>query len=147
MRRWISMLLCLCLLGGMLTACSALKGEGGAFERNFTFSDGQMTKEVLRSYCSRAVTLAGFCVENNAADPIFEEDLRMLCRIGAKYVGRAAYYSWGGHMSWDQIQEHYRVAKERATLAHEADPEMILQAGVFEILFSGTAGATPIPTS
>ena len=126
---------------------SALPGTGGASAASrFAFSDGKMSQETLRAYCSRAVTLAGFCVENTEPDPIFEEDLRMLKRIGAKFIGRSAYYSWGGNMSNAQVEQHYRIAKERAEQVHKVDPEIILQAGVFEIIYKGTVNNTPIPS-
>ncbi|MBQ4153441.1 MAG: hypothetical protein IJD11_03700, partial [Oscillospiraceae bacterium] len=111
---------------------------------SFTFN-GTMSKEVLRSYCSRAVSHAGLCIESMDINPIFEEDLRMLTNIGAKYIGRAAYYSWAGNLTTAQIEEHFRVAKERATRAHQVDPEMILQAGVFEIAYRGAVESCKIP--
>jgi len=143
-KKWIASLLSICLLGGVFAGTAAPTLQTEAASSRFAFN-GSMSKETLRAYCSRAVTLAGFCVENNAPDPVFEDSLRMLCRIGAKYIGRAAYYSWGGNMSWEQIQNHYKVAKERAELAHKADPEMILQGGVFEIIYQGTVNSTPVP--
>ena len=88
---------------------------------------------------------AGFCIENLESDPIFEEDLRMLCRIGAKYIGRAAYYSWGGDFNADQIEEHYRIAKKQADAVRKRDPELILQAGIFEIAYRGTVNNTAVP--
>ena len=142
--KWVALLLSVCLLGGLFAGVALPTVETEAATSIFTF-DGTMSKETLRAYCSRAVTLQGFCVENTTPDPIFEEDLRMIRRIGAKYIGRAALYSWGGHMSWEQVQEHFRVAKERAALAHEADPELILQGGVYEIIYRGTVNATPVP--
>ncbi len=140
-KRWI---LVIGMIGTMLL--SALSGAGGAAAATpFAFSGGKMSQDTLRAYCSRAVTLAGFCVENTQPDPIFEEDLRMIRRIGAKFVGRSAYYSWGGNMSYAQVEQHYRTAKERADRVHKADPEIILQAGVFEIIYKGTVNNTPIP--
>ena len=110
----------------------------------FTFN-GSMGKEVLRSYASRAVTLQGLCVEGVNPDPIFEEDLRMIRRTGAKYIGRAAFYSWSGNMSKAQIDEHFTIAKDRAAKVHKADPEIILQAGIFEIAYRATVNNTPVP--
>ena len=135
-------ILCTMMLSGISIPVWAASTTTG---KNFTFSNGSMTKEVLRNYCSRAVTCAGFCAEGLSEDPIFEEDLRMLRRIGAKYIGRAAYYSWSGNMSTAQIEQHYAAAKAKAELAHKADPEMILQAGVFEIIYKGTVNNTAIP--
>ena len=111
--------------------------------KSFTFK-GSMTKEVLRNYASRAVT-SWIVLENNTPDPIFEEDLRMHLRIGAKYIGRAASFSWGGNMTKVQVDDHFRQAKEIAKKIHAADPEMILQAGVFEIIYKATVNSTEIP--
>jgi hypothetical protein len=108
--------------------------------KDFTFKN-TMTKEVLRNYASRAVTAADLC----SNDFIFNEDLRMLRRIGAKYIGRAASYSWSGYLSSAQIEDHFNIAEERATKVHAADPEMILQAGVFEIAYKETVNNTSIP--
>ncbi|MBQ8751833.1 MAG: hypothetical protein IJZ13_01880 [Clostridia bacterium] len=143
--RVLALCLCVCLLGGLFAVTGMPAVETEAASSVFTFSDGKMSKETLRAYCSRAVTFQGFCVENTTADNAFEDDLRMIQRIGAKYIGRAAFYSWGGNMSWEQIQEHYRLAKEQAAKAHKADPELILQAGVIEIIYKGTVNNTPIP--
>lgn len=110
---------------------------------NFTFN-GSMSKEVLRSYASRAVT-SWIVLEGNDVDPIFEEDLRMTLRIGAKYLGRAASFSWSGNWTATQINEHFRIAKERAAIIHAADPEIILQGGVFEIVYKNTVNNTAIP--
>jgi len=110
----------------------------------FSFN-GSMSKEVLRNYVSRAVTFQGFAVEDNTRDSIFEEDLRMIRNIGAKYIGRSAFYSWGGNMTAAQIENHFAIAKQQAAKAHAADPELILQAGVFEIAYEDTVNNTPIP--
>ena len=112
---------------------------------DFSFSDGKMTKEVLRNYLSRAVSFQGLCVENTTKDALFEEDLRMIKRIGAKFIGRTAFYSWGGNLTYNEIEYHFKIAEEQAKKAHEIDPELLLQAGVFEIMFEGTVNSTPIP--
>jgi len=40
----------------------------------------------------------------------FEEDLRFLRRIGAKYIGRAAMLSWVGNMTAEEIENHFKIA-------------------------------------
>ena len=139
----------LCGLLGVVLLCTAF-GTVQAFSakavgsKNFTFN-GTMSKEVLRNYCSRAVSLAGLCVDGVTEDRIFEEDLRMIRRMGAKYIGRSAYYSWSGHMAAEDINKHFKIAQEKATIIHKADSEIILQAGVFEIIYKGTVNNTAIP--
>lgn len=112
------------------------------FDKNTPFYfNGSMSEAVLRRYASRAVTHQMLCID----DPIFEEDMRMILNIGAKYIGRAAHFSWMGHMSEEQVEEHYKKAKENACKVHEADPEIILQAGVFEIIYRKTVENQKIP--
>ena len=122
----------------MTSATQADAASGFQFE-------GSMSKEVLRSFASRAITHQGLCIDGTSPDPIFEEDLRMVCNMGAKLIGRAAFYSWSGNMTAEQIDTHYRIAKERAAAVHAVDPEIILQAGVFEIAYEQTVNNTVIP--
>jgi len=105
------------------------------------YFNGSMTESVLRRYVSRAVTLSTLSVK----DPLFEENLRLIKNTGAKYIGRAAHFSWAGHMSLEQVEDYYSQAEESARLAHEADPELILQAGIFEIIYRKTVESQPIP--
>jgi len=100
-------------------------------ERNYEFN-GTITEEVLKNYLSRAVTHAGLCASApETATLFFEEDLRMLLNMGAKFIGRAA-------VAWTQPpdeEEFFRLAAERVAAVHEKDPEIILQATVFEAIF------------
>jgi hypothetical protein len=109
-------------------------------DRNYDFN-GMITEEVLKNYLSRAVTHAGLCASvPETATPFFEEDLRMLLNIGAKFIGRAA-------VAWTQPpdeEEYFRQAAERVAAVHEEDPEIILQACVFEAIFPGIENV-PIP--
>jgi len=141
MKRFIlSLLILIILISGTYVISPFLPSD----DLDFSFN-GSMSKNVLRSYVSRAVTFQGFTIENNDENPIFEEDLRMIKNIGAKYIGRAAFYSWGGNLSFDEIENHFKIAEELAAKAHAADPELILQAGVFEIAYKGTVENSPIP--
>ena len=112
------------------------------FDKNspFYFKD-TMTEDVLRRYVSRAITHQMLCID----DPLFEEDMRMILNVGAKFIGRAAHFSWRGHMSDRDVEEHYEQAKTNAIKVHEADPEIILQAGVFEIIYRKTVENQKIP--
>jgi hypothetical protein len=122
--------------GGVNTAGS----ENYRFERSYEFSQ-TMPRNVLESYLSRAVTHEGLCV-SGAAYPIrtFEDDVRMLKNIGTKFVGRAAF-AWGTPPDDDV---HFEVAAERAAIIHDADPDIILQACVFEAIYK-TLEKIPIP--
>jgi len=58
--------------------------NGGNMKLNFKF-DGNMSREVLESYLSRAVT-AGSLFESET----LEDDLRAIKRLGVKFIGRAS---------------------------------------------------------
>ncbi len=124
-------------------ACMQVSAAQNAVADNFYFN-GSMSKEVLRAYAARAVTASEVCgttIKNFTLD----EDIRSLCRMGAKYIGRAAYYSWTPNMSASDIDAHFDVVKLSATQFHKADPEIILQAGIFECIYRGTVNNTKIP--
>jgi len=105
------------------------------------YFNGSMSEEVLRHYVSRAVTHQPLSIY----DPLFDESMRMIKNIGAKFIGRAAHFSWTKHMTYEQVEAYYAEAKESAEKAHEADAELILQAGVFEIIYRKTVENQPIP--
>ena len=91
---------------------------------NFQF-DGNMSREVLESYLSRAVT-AGFLQESSTLD----DDLRVIARLGVKFLGRAAG-TWG---ATGNDERHFAGAKALADRVHAQDPEIILQACIFECI-------------
>ena len=64
----------------------------------------------------------------------------MLTDVGAKFVGRAAFV-------WDLPKHedlHFQKAKKAAQKVHQADPEILLQACVFEAVFPEVS-RIPIP--
>ncbi len=89
---------------------------------NFTF-DGRIEKEVLENYLSRAVTAANLYATNT-----LEDDLRVIKRLGIKFLGRASGI-W--YMTQDD-EEHFARSAYLAKRVHEQDPEIILQACIFE---------------
>jgi len=124
-------------------AAAATKSQADA-ATSFTFK-GSMSLDVLRSYASRAVTHSGFLGGATTENFLFEEDLRFLQRIGAKYIGRAASISWSGNLTASDVEKHLDIVEAAAKKAHAADPEMILQAGIFEIAYKGTVNNIKIP--
>ena len=89
---------------------------------NFTF-DGSLSREVLENYLSRSVTAAGL-IESDT----LEDDLRAIANLGVKFLGRASGI-W--YMTMDD-EEHFRLSARLAEKVHRQDPEIILQACVFE---------------
>ena len=101
-----------------------------------------MSREVLEGYLSRSVTHAGLCASHpSPATDSFEDDLRMLGEIGAKFVGRAAFV-------WDlppNHEQHFDQTRSRAAIVHKKNPSVILQACVFEAVFPGV-DRIPVPS-
>ena len=91
---------------------------------NFTF-DGNLSREVLENYLSRAVTASGLIDSDTLAD-----DLRAIRRLGVKFIGRAS----GVWYMIDDDEEHFRKSRALAERVHAQDPEIILQSCVFEIV-------------
>lgn len=109
---------------------------GSATVSEYTF-DGSMPRATLDRYLSRAVTHLGLCCDR-ADEPQsnFEEDVRMLLDIGTKYIGRAAYVWY----AWDDSAFLDDVVRKRAAYVHEKDPEILLQACVFETTHTNVNG-------
>lgn len=127
----ISLLLCGC--------------TGQPVEKNYEF-DGNISEEVLRNYLSRAVTFNGLSMSDT-----FEDDMRMLRKLQPKYVGRVSYV-WNGHTDYPgrlaietDPDEIYAKAKIAVDALHEADPDIIAQACLFEIVDSCYVSKIEIP--
>jgi hypothetical protein len=64
----------------------------------------------------------------------FDDNLRMLTNCGVKFAGRAVY-QWGREEGGaPAIPKKLEQAKSKAAKIHAADPQMILQACIFEIV-------------
>ena len=96
--------------------------------------DGTMSREVLDNYLSRAISMEGLL--NGRGD--LDDNIRMLKSIGAKFIGRSLCL-WGGEAN---LLRNLERAKQQIPKVHAADPEMILQACVFEIV---TAQVEQVP--
>jgi hypothetical protein len=107
--------------------------------RDYRF-DGSMTEEVLRSYLSRSMTTMYLLTGHGD----FDDNLRMLTNCGVKFAGRAVY-QWGREEGGESaLPKKLELAKKNAAKIHRADPEIILQACVFEIV-SRDVDKLPVP--
>jgi hypothetical protein len=88
--------------------------------------DGTISREVLENYLSRSITMEGLL--NGRGD--LEDNIRMLKSIGAKFIGRSLCL-WGGEAN---LLPNLERAKQQLPRIHAADPDMILQACIFEIV-------------
>ncbi|MGE5608669.1 MAG: hypothetical protein ACM359_05420 [Bacillota bacterium] len=91
--------------------------------RDYHF-DGSISRQVLDNYLSRAITMQDLLTGKGN----LEDNIRMLKSTGVKFAGRTLYL-WGGEAT---LPEKLELARKNAPKIHQADPEMILQACVFE---------------
>lgn len=95
------------------------KSEGYHFDRT-------ISRDVLEKYLDRAITMEGML--NGRGD--LDDNIRMLKSLGAKFIGRALCL-WGGEAN---LLSHLERAKQQLPKVHAADPDMVLQACIFEIV-------------
>ena len=98
---------------------SALRARDYRFNR-------AISREVLDNYLSRAITMQSLF----AGPGNLQADLRMLTSIGAKYIGRSLCL-WGGEAD---LLSNLDQARQQVPAAVRADPEMVLEACIFEIV-------------
>jgi hypothetical protein len=85
-----------------------------------------ISREVLDNYLSRSISMEGLL--NGRGD--LTDNIRMLARVGAKYVGRGICL-WGNEAN---LLRNLERARQQLPQVHAADPEMILEACIFEIV-------------
>ena len=91
--------------------------------------DGSISCETLEAYLSKALLMSNMC---NEGDRYLEENLRAIANVKPKYIGRAA-------LAWAcpaDDERHFASAREGAERIHAIDPDIILQACVFEAVYS-----------
>lgn len=92
--------------------------------KNYRFEE-TISKEVLENYLSRSVTAAGLFESETLSD-----DLRVIKDLGVKFLGRASGI-WYVEMDDNQ---HFQMTEELADKVHQVDPDIILQACIFECI-------------
>jgi len=133
---WASWLV---VVAGIMVAAGTAFAEGGAESPaptpargpDYRFG-GRISRAVLENYLARAVTQMDLLHEPELAD----ENLRMLRNIGAKFAGRAIY-AWGREGNQER---RFASARRIAAKIHKADPDMILQGCIFEIVSTEVNG-------
>lgn len=97
--------------------------------------DGSISRPVLDNYLSRSITFVDLLKDDlnqqrnkRGVDP--HDNIRMLIHIGAKFVGRAVRVQ-GNEQDLPMVLKN---AKPMAAAIHDADPDIILEAGEFEVI-------------
>jgi hypothetical protein len=114
---------------------SAHAGIPAAKKRDYKFKK-TISREVLENYLDRSITIQNLLTD----DKTFDDNLRMMKNIGVKFVGRAVC-QWGNEA---QIPENLIKEKALADKVHAADPDVILQACIFEIV-TPQVNQVPVP--
>ena len=131
--------LCLiCLTVGCLFFGSQAQGAGGGgfpHSGDYVF-DKTISRAVLENYLARSITMEGLL--NGVGD--LQDNTRMLKSMGAKLVGRSLCL-WGGE---GNLLRNLERAKQQSPVLHAADPDMILQACIFEIVTT-QVDQVPVP--
>lgn len=123
------------ILAGIISGIAAETPVASATARNYRF-DGPISREVLENYLSRSITMEGLF--NGRGD--FADNLRMLKSMGAKFIGRSLCL-WGGEANHLKT---FAAAKPLVAQMLAADPDVMLQACVFEIV-STQVEELPVP--
>ena len=103
--------------------------------RDYHF-DGPIPRPVLENYLDRSITMEGMLHGRSDID----DDLRMLKSMGAKFIGRGICF-WSGEATFLKKMEQVRANMPKV---HAADPDMIVQACIFEIV-SQQVDQVPVP--
>jgi hypothetical protein len=114
---------------------AAIADAGAQAARDYHF-DRTISRPVLENYLSRSITMEGLL--NGRGD--LDDNLRMLKSMGAKYIGRSICL-WGGEA---RLLRNFDRAREQVPKVQEADPDMILEACIFEIV-TRQVEQVPIP--
>jgi len=109
-----------------------LLAPGASQARDYDF-DGSISEPVLRNYLSRSMTQMYLLLGHGDLD----DNLRMMTNCGVKFAGRAVY-NWGREEGGEAaLPQKLERAKRDAAKVHATDPQIILQACVFEIVSRG----------
>jgi hypothetical protein len=122
------------LIAGFVTALCCQAANPAAQDKYYF--DKTISREVLENYLSRSITMEGLL--NGRGD--LDDNIRMLKNTGAKFIGRSLCL-WGGEAN---LLKNLDRAREQVPKVLEADPQMILQACIFECV-STQVEQVPVP--
>ena len=100
------------------------------------YFDGSMPHEVLEYYLSHAASAQWITLSDT-----LDDDIRVILKTGIKFLGRAAGI-WQGD---GQNEAHFEKVRAAAEKIHAADPEVILQACIFEAVYRDDVETVPVP--
>jgi hypothetical protein len=95
------------------------------YQPDYSFNK-TISREVLGNYLSRAICMEGLL--NGRGD--FDDNIRMLGNVGAKYIARSISL-WGGEA---RLLDNFARARRQVPLLLATDKDRILEACIFEIV-------------
>ncbi len=98
----------------------------GEYRHHYNFNKKTILREVLGNYLSRAICMEGLL--NGRGD--FDDNIRMLGNVGAKYIARSICL-WGGEA---KLLDNFARAKRLVPQVLAADKDRVLEACIFEIV-------------
>src|SRR4029079_4515111 len=120
----LAQLLAISILAADNVAVRATQTNSTGRPGGFQF-DGRISRQVLENYLSRSICVEGLLTGRSGPLP---EEIRMLTNCGAKYVARALCL-WSAE---NNFLANVQKAKEAVPPVWAADPEIVLEACVFE---------------
>jgi hypothetical protein len=119
----------LCLTGFAGTRLLPHKTKGAIVsrseEKDYKFN-AAISRKVLENYLDRSITMQSLLVGKGD----FNDNLRLIKNTGAKFIGRSVC-QWGEEAD---IPKNLQQEKQLAEKIHESDPDIVLQACIFEIV-------------
>lgn len=120
-------ILCSKFIGLSLFSLILLSFTGGTIEKSTDYKfDKKISRQVLENYLDRSMTIQSMLIGRGN----FDDNLRMIKNTGAKFIGRAVC-QWGDEA---EMMKNLEQEKELISKVHQVDPDIILQACIFEIV-------------
>ena len=115
-----------CLAASALSVVGKASATGQSADRRDYRFHRTISRQVLDHYLSRSISMEGLL--NGRGD--LTDNIRMLADTGAKYIGRSICL-WGGEAN---LLSNLEWGRQQLPHVHAADPEMVLEACIFEIV-------------
>lgn len=132
------------LLSALLTIAAAIPALSQSPE--YHIDANGVSREVLENYLDHSITMVYLLMpdkpEGRRVYTYHPDDVRMVKETGAKFLGRAIY-RWGGESLLND-PNFWARAREIATDLHAADPDIVLQGCLFEIITTDVNNV-PVP--
>ena len=112
------------------------KGKERKIALSEGYFDGSMPRKVLEYYLSHAASAQWITMSDT-----LDDDIRVILKTGLKFLGRAA----GIWKASEPDETHFARVRDAACKIHAADPEIILQACIFEAVYRDDLSGTKVP--